>query len=285
LNEPNRDHKVEQALSRLTAVDSLILRPKLSSIEEKLDSASEGSRRIALLEYQELEQLIKSSPADPLPYLQLAKIYRSQNRWKDVLRVLNAGVQFNPEHELLVETREDWLFESARVAFDEASREYAKQPSKEAELDRQGCLIKLANEQLQLCCNRLQRHPDQMALEVGWGEALMILGKFNEAVEHLERAITVPVLRSEASLKLGRCRQAMGQVLEALSHFRVAAFFRAPPPSKTVAMESLTAGLNLAEQLRLKDAAIQFAEKLLEFTPTDSSRLRARIEMIQKIPS
>ncbi len=284
MNEPNRDHKVEQVLSRLTAVDSLILRPKLSSIDEKLDSTSESSRRIALLEYQELEQFIKSAPADPMPYLQLAKIYRSMNRWKDVLRVLNAGVQFNPEHEPLVETRENWLFESAKVAYEEASREYARQPSKEAELERQGCLIKLANEQLQLCRSRLQRHPDQLSLEVGWGEALMLLGNFSEAVEHLERAVTIPELRSEASLKLGRCRQATGQVLEALSHYRVAAFFRAPPPSEAVAKESLTAGLNLAEQLRLKDAAIQFAEKLMELTPNDTSKIRSRIEKIQNLP-
>ena len=208
-----------------------ILRPKLASIDEKLDSTSENGRRIALLEYQELEQLIKSSPADPLPYLQLAKIYRSQNRWKDTLRVLNAGVQFNPECESLVETRENWILESAKQMYEEASREYANQPSKEAELHRLGCLTKLANDQMQLCRSRLERHPDQLILELGWGEALMILGQYNEAIVHLERAITVPSLRAEASLKLGRCQQALGQVLEALSRFRIAAFFREPAPS------------------------------------------------------
>jgi tetratricopeptide (TPR) repeat protein len=285
LNEPNRDNRIEHALSRVTAIDSIILRPKLASIDEKLDSTTENGRRIALLEYQELEQLIRSSPADPLPYLQLAKIYRSQNRWKDVLRVLNAGVQFNPECEDLVETRENWILESSKQMYDEASREYANQPSKEAELHRLGCLTKLANDQLQLCRNRLIRHPDQLALELGWGEALMILGKYNEAIEHLGRAAAIPTLRAEASLKLGRCRQALGQTLEALSSYRIAAFFREPAPPRQVMLDSLMAGLALAEQVRLRDAAIQFAEKLIEVVPAEANKLQARIELIKLLPS
>ena len=50
-------------------------------------------------------------------------------------------------------------------------------------------------------------------------------------------------------------------------------------------IESLMAGLALAEQVRLKDAAIQFAEKLIEVVPAEANKFQARVELLKKLPT
>ncbi len=282
MTDPNRDREINVALSKVSDLDSIILRPKAGSSDAKLDSKTDSERRIALLDFQELEQLIKSSPAEPLPYLQLAKIYHGQHRWKDTIRVLNAGVQINPEYEPLVVMREDLMLAAATKAVDEALEAHANQPSRDTELHLERCRVQLANEQIQFSRQRLDRHPTQHELRLLSAAGLAELHRYDEAVSQLEIAARQPSLRAAAALQLGDCYQALGRALEALSSYRVAAFFRIPPPERSIQRSALNSGFNLAVKLKLIDAASQFAEKLAEVDPANAAKLNGRLVALQK---
>ncbi len=87
----------ESMLSRLLSVDELLIRPTAEQAEESLfEPAKAPAARISLERFQELEQCIRNSPADPAPYLELAQIYIEQERWKDARRVLDQGCNHNP---------------------------------------------------------------------------------------------------------------------------------------------------------------------------------------------
>jgi tetratricopeptide (TPR) repeat protein len=273
---------LEIAMSKVTDLDAIILRPKANASDAVSSTGSESARRIALLEFQELEQLIKSSPAEPLPYLQLAKIYRSLNRFKDTVRVLNAGVQFNPDYEPLVEMREDLLLESAIQMVEQAEKEHANQPSRDSELHRQRCKMQLANEQIRFARDRLKRHPEQHALRLLWAKGAVAVQEYEEAISQLDLAVKESTLRAEASLQLGQCLQALGKSLEALSSYRVAIYFRVPPPEKDIQLAAVRNGFQLAAELQLFDAAEQFAEKWTELEPMQAVAIKKRLEEVKK---
>jgi tetratricopeptide (TPR) repeat protein len=200
----DKSNEVERALARYQAVDGLLLRPKLGSIDAALNvSGGSTAPRIALLAHQELEQLIRHSPADPQPYLQLAKIYQSQHRWKDTLRVLDAGVQHNPDYEPLMLLREDLILQAAEQAVDDARQNYSHDPNHESKLALERCETNLANERVQFCQKRFKRHPDQLELLVIWAGALKDLDRPEEAIPLLEQATQEPPLRARAYYELG----------------------------------------------------------------------------------
>ncbi len=179
----DKNDEVERALARYQAVDGLLLRPKLGNIDAALDvNCGTTGRRITLLAHQELEQLIRNSPADPMPYLQLARIYHGQQRWKDTLRVLDAGVQYNPEYEPLVLLREDLILQAAEQTAEDARLLHSNDPSKETKLQLERCETNLANERVQFCRTRFKRHPDQRELLIIWAGALKDLGRSEEAI-------------------------------------------------------------------------------------------------------
>lgn len=285
MNPLERDKKVNEALSRLSDVDSLLLKPKLDSIDQVLDGTdAKAPRRIALLAHQELEQKIRNAPAEPTPYLELATIYRDQNRFKDALRVLDSGLGFNPDFDPMLELREDIALDFARRLCDEARRSYANQPSKDAELQAEGTERNLAQETINVCQQRLKRRPDEPTLYLRWGVALQALGRYEESIAPLEKAASYPPLRCESYLRLGKTFEALHRSLEALSHYRMAAFFRAPPASTEVREQSLRAGGDLAEKLQLIDAAVQFFEALIASKPQDIHALEKRLEAVRQLP-
>jgi tetratricopeptide (TPR) repeat protein len=284
-NASDKSDEVERALARYQAVDGLLLRPKLGSIDAALDiGAGTAGPRIALLAHQELEQLLRNSPADPLPYLQLAKIYQSQHRWKDTLRVLDAGVQHNPDYEPLILLREDLVLQAAEQAVDDARDRNTRDPSKETQLALERCETNLANERVQFCQKRFKRHPDQRELLVIWAGALKDLSRAEEAIPLLEQAAQYPPLRARAFYDLGLCQQQLSRPIEALSGYRKAAFFRAPPPDPRLRVQALMQAFELSDRLGMVDAAIRYAELLVLAQTPQAAQLAKRIEVLKQTP-
>jgi tetratricopeptide (TPR) repeat protein len=277
-----RDEQVLQALSKVSDIDSIILRPNLNAKNAAQELAVKDEPRIALLEHQQLEQMIKQAPADPLPYLQLAKLYHCQLRFKDTIRVLDAGVQHNSDHEPLIVLREDTVLDIARQQLDQARQAYANHPTKDNELRLQGCVTNFAHEEIRFCQSRFQRHPEQIELLVRWSSALLTLGNPEAATEKLEQAVNFPEWRAAASLLLGRCYHATGKLLQALSSYRRAACFRAPPPDENTRSQALIAGFELADQLQMVDTAIQFGDWLEAGPKTLPDRFKQRLIALKK---
>ena len=285
MDASNKNDDVERALSRYQAVDGLLLRPRLGSIHEALDvNGGTTERKITLLAHQELEQLIRNSPADPVPYLQLARIYQSQHRWKDTLRVLDAGVQHNPDFESLVLLREDLILQAAEQTADDARQAHANDPSKDSQLHWDRCKSNLANERLQFCSSRLKRHPEQHELLVIWAGALKDLNRSAEAIPLLEKAAQHPSLRARASYEMGLCQQQLGRPLEALSAFRKSALFRAPPADPRLRAQALMRAFELSDRLGMVDAAIRYAEILIHDQVPQTQELSKRVDVLKQTP-
>jgi hypothetical protein len=279
--KPNES--VHQALARFQSVDHLLVRPKLADINDALNGpAGSNATRISLLDYQELEQRIKNFPSDPAPYMQLAEIYDRQLRPKDTMRVLNAGVQFNPEHEPLVVFREEHILRAAQQSLQEAWRICQQDKSDENELDWQRAQTNLANEQIAFCQARYTRHPGQKELLVPWAAALRSLGRIEDAMQLLKQSVEVPDLRAPSALELGQCYEQSSKPLEAFSAYRTAALFRDPPPSMKIRTESLRKALRLAEKLNMIDAAKRYAKLLLECDVEDNAAIQQKLERLQR---
>jgi tetratricopeptide (TPR) repeat protein len=279
-----RDEKVEQALAKLVDLDSIILRPKPGDPAASLDLPAGAERRIALLEHQELEQQIKQAPADPLPYVKLAKLYQSQGRWKDTLRVLEAGVQHNADYEPLVELREDLLLAAAEREQTEAHQAHLQRPTAESALHCEGRERNLAEEQLRFCQQRLARHPEQTELKLRWARALRALGRYEDAIQLLNGATLPSSLRARAQYELGLNYQLSGRALQAISHFRQAALFRDPAPPPDIQQAALKAGMELAEKLHMIETALHFGGEWLQLPAAPTDMLRKRLAALQQQP-
>jgi len=280
-DKPNEG--VQQALARFQSVDHLFVRPKLADINDALNGpAGPNATRISLLDYQELEQKIKNYPADPIPYMQLAEIYDRMLRSKDTMRVLNAGVQQNPEYEPLVVFREELVLRAAQQSLQETWRIYLQDKSDENELDWQRAQANLANEQIAFCQARYTRHPEQKELLVPWAAALRSLGRIEDALQLLKQSLEIPSLRAPSALELGQCYELSSQPLEAFAAYRTAALFRDPPPSMSVRTDALRKALRLAEKLNMIDSAKRYAKFLLECKVEDSAAIQQQLDHLQR---
>jgi tetratricopeptide (TPR) repeat protein len=279
----------QQILSRFLAVDELLIRPGADQIQDPFVNADDQPKspvRISLARHQELEQCLRNSPADPAPYLELAEIYSSQQRWKDVRRILDQGVNHNPDNESMRFMREEILMQCSREQLDLAKKELRSRRTEENELEVERCETDLANTRVAVCEARYKRHPDQSDLLIPWAIALRQLRRMDEAIEQLRKAQQVPELRSRASLQLGMCYQQTGGVLDALAAYRCAALFRAPTPPDDLKQRALELAYELAEQNQLYDSAVRYLELLLAEQPKNRDFLENRMKALrQHIPT
>lgn len=272
----------QKALSQFTTVDELLIRPSADQ-SDLVGQETKQAPRISLERFQELEQCIRNSPADPEPYEELANIYYSQQRWKDARRVLDQGVAHNPNYEPMMVLREEAMLQSSKQELEYAQKQLRNSKSPENEQYLQRCELDIANLRLAVCEARLARHPEQKDLYVSCGIALRQLGRIDEAIVRLEKASNDPAMRARACLQLGFCYQQLGKVVEALGAFRKAAFYRAPPPTPEIKQRALEIAAELSEEAGLIQSAILYNQLLLEISPK-SEIIKAKIASLQAMP-
>jgi tetratricopeptide (TPR) repeat protein len=247
-------------LSKYSDTDGLLVRNSSAAKPEPQAKAP----AIPLQRFQELEQAIRHSPANPEPYVELGQIYLQQERWSDAKRALDAGFQYCPECEPIVLMREDLVLHLAGQHVDEARRRHAQQPSEETKYALEQADINLANERIRVCNDRYHRRPDQKEILITWAVALRQLGRHDEALSKLSDAAQEPSLRARASLQLGMCLQTLDRPLDALAAFRKAALYRSPPPDLAVRNRALELAMHVADENGLIDSARYYAERLHE---------------------
>ena len=243
-------------LSRFVEIDALFARPNIAQTSSK-------QTPIPLERFQHLEQEIRNSPANSQPYVELGQIYLNQERWNDAKRVLETGFQLCPECEPLGLMREELLLHLASQSLQRAKTILAQEPSEENKYGLELAEVNYANERIRVCRDRFGRHPDQKEILINWAIGLRQLARFEEAVQLLIKAAEEPELRARASLQLGMCYQTLNRPLDALSAFRKASLFRAPPPEPKIRLRALELAMELAEELSLIDSARFYAEQML----------------------
>lgn len=247
----------------------LIKQPPREELEWEAEQKVER-KQIPLERFQTLEHVIKEHPVSSDPYLELAKIYLQSDRSVDARRVLDLAVARFPEDEEVLYLHEESQILRARQLQASARIEHDKEPT---QLTKEACersLIEVNVLREKICRARLQRHPDQLELNMPLAGALEILGNHEEAAERLQQAMQRPDLRARAALQLGKLFERLGKIPEALSAYRQCAFFRVPPPSNDMKFEALRLAADLAERSNLLDSARRYVEACIEVLPTDT---------------
>ncbi len=248
--------------------------------ERKERAAQTTAPRITLERFQTLERVIRDNPLHAEPYLELARIYLQDSRWLDARRVLDSAVARFPEDEAVNYLREESQLARALQLHSEAEAEHASEPTSITQDNLERSRVQLNVLRKQVCLSRLQRHPEQLALNLPLATALENLGQRDEAISVLEAGIALPTLRAEASLQLGFTLSRARRIPEALAAFRRAALFRVPPPTPEIKQQALMAAADLAERSNMIDSARRYVAMLLELKP-DDSLLSERLKALQ----
>ena len=207
---------------------------------------------------QQLEHFIRDCPADTDVYLELAAIYRQQDRPVEAMRVLKKGLEVQPdEPRLLWECEEASLARSLRQLREvaELDRRLAT-PEVQRELERSQ--TDWACRRIEVCRARLTRHPDQPQLRVVLAEALRDIGQFEEAIREAEAAAQHEPVAPQALLIQGQCLQAIGRLLPALAAYRAAALRRSVPAPQRVRRIAMRSAMDVAERLGLNLSAARY---------------------------
>lgn len=219
-----------------------LLRKPLPAGSAPQESSQSEKPQVQLQRRQELEQRLKSNPTDLDSFLELARIYRTEDRPLDARRVLQQAIQIFPdENELLWEFEEATLARSRqqlREVTDLASRLDTVEARRE--LDR--CQQDWACRRMDVCRARLSRDPTLVHLKVALGEAMHDAGMHQEAVEELGAVLDNDELAPAAYLIRGKCLLAMGQDLDAMASLRASALRRsvvAPLRTRILALRLL----------------------------------------------
>jgi len=274
---PSPSEVGSKLLAKYSDTDSLLVRNAAISDPQNKPKA------IPLQRSQELEQAIRNAPANAEPYVELGQIYVDQERLTDARRVLDAGVQYCPEHEPLLVLHEDLSIHLATQALEQARKLNAQRPCDENRYGVEQAETDLANRRVRVCSDRYARHPEQKEILIAWAVALRQLGRQDEAVELLQEASKDPAIRARASLQLGMCLQSLERPLQALAAFRKAALYRSPPPEPLVRTRALEFAIAIAEENQLIDSARYYTEQLLEFCePSQKDALRASLIRLQE---
>lgn len=255
--------------------EDLLIRQKPLDDEHWLDGAAhlppEQAPAVSLERFQTLEHVVRDSPINVDPYLELARIYLQNSRWNDAKRVLEQAVARFSESE-----EANYLFEEALInrslhLLTEAKADHQAEPTRLTLETLERCHIDLNVLREKVCRARLVRHPDQIELFLPLATALDNLAKRDEAIQYLQKAVAVPELRASAALLLGQILERAKRVPEALSAYRRAAFFRVPPPEPDIRWSALSSAANLAQHCGMIDSAIRYVEMMQEMQPHNTS--------------
>lgn len=198
--------------------------------------------KVALERRQELEHHIKSNPTDLNAFVELAKIYRSEQKPIEAKRVLNQAVQIFPNDSQLT-----WELEEATLARSlQQLREVSDLASRldTAETDRElkRCQQDWARQRIEVCRARLTREPQHSHLRLALGEAFYDAGMYEGSTEELEPLLEDDEHSPAAHLIRGKCMLAMKQELEAMVELRACALRRsvvAPVRTRIIALRLL----------------------------------------------
>ncbi|RMF43552.1 MAG: hypothetical protein D6753_04815 [Planctomycetota bacterium] len=266
--------------------DDLLIRHKPLEDSQWINRLAPGKgtfRDVPLERFQVLERQVREIPLTEDPYLELARIYLHRGRWQDAKRILDLAIERFPDSEDVNYLREEAQLNRALQLVEEAQQELRAEPTRLTREKLQRCEIELNVLREKVCRQRLQRHPDQVALQIPLAAALEYQGRIEEAIDCLRQASDDPPLRAQAALQLGRLLERVERIPEALSAYRRAALFRRPPPQAEIRRAALEAAADLAERYSLVDSARRYVEMLLEIEPDDAV-LRLRLQKLLDAP-
>ncbi len=216
---------------------------------DEFEENSAPRAKVTLERRQQLEQHLRASPTDRDAYLELAAIYRSEDRPLDAKRTLQHATQTFPDDERLL-----WELEEATLArslqqFREVSDLAGRLNTSEADRELKRSQNDWACRRIDVCRARLKRDPSKSQLHVVIGEAMLDAEMHEEALDELHEAVKDDEFAPQAHLIRGRCLLALGKDLEAMAALRAATMRRAVPAPLRIKIAGLRLLCDTAERM------------------------------------
>ncbi len=219
--------------------------------------------KVRLERRQELEQHLRASPTDLDGYMELAAIYRAEERPIEARRILQQAMQIFPEEMDLL-----WEFEEATLA---RSRQQLREVTELAQrldtLETERELKRSRNDwacrRMDVCHARLKRDPSLLHLNVVLAEAMYDAELYEPAIDQLDDVLNNDELSPHAYLVRGRCLLALGQDLEAMASLRAASIRRAVVAPLKIRIAALRLLCETAERLGVELTLKNYRQYLL----------------------
>ena len=263
--------------------------PQLDDLKKKnpppFDREEAPAKPIVTLQrYQELEQHLRNSPADGDAYLELNRIYMDQGRYFDAKRVLDKAMEHLSDDPRIVFAWEEMQVARSRQLLDAAEEQLKKDKTQASRDNRDRCAIDLANVRIHVCTARMKRDPNDHELVLPLAASLRQLGRHQEAIDALKSKKDFPEIRARVCLQLGMALMQTEKPLEALSAFRQAALYRAPPPPEKIRDKALELAAELAEKLGLLDSARRYVQLRIDANPNETT-LKQTLARLSRKPA
>lgn len=244
---------------RLVKPEELLRR----DVKRKAETGEEKPKPVLRLERrQELEQHIRASPTDLESYMELAAIYRAEEKPLEAKRVLQQAIEIFPEEMELL-----WEFEEATLARSlQQLREVSELAQKLDTLETERELKRSKNDwacrRMDVCRARLKRDSSLVHLRVVLAEAMYDAGLYEPAIDELDTVLGNDDLSPQAYLMKGRCLLAINRDVEAMTSLRAAAMRRAVVPPLKVKIVALRLLCETAERLGVELTLKQYRNHL-----------------------
>lgn len=199
---------------------------------------------------QQLEQRIREQTIEIEPYLELAAIYRAEDRPLEAKRVLHQALQLNDDPRVL------WQYEEAVLArslqqLREVTQLAARLNTPEVQRELERAETDWANRRLDVCRARLAREPEKHHYRLVMAEAYADLGLHEQACEVLTPCYELDAYAPAARLLQGKCLSALADDLGALAAYRAAALRRTLQVSPKIRIAAMRAAAEIAQRLGL----------------------------------
>ena len=219
--------------------------------------------KVRLERRQELEQHIKASPTDLDAYMELAAIYRADERPVDARRVLNQARQIFPEDMDLLWEYEEAVLARSRQQLKEVSELARRLDTLETHKELRRSQDDWACRRMDVCRARLKRDPSLVHLHVVLAEAMHDAGLHEPAIEELANVLDHDEFAPQAHLIRGKCLLSVSKDVEAMAELRAASMRRSvvgPLKTRVVALRLLC---ETAERLGIELTLKTYREHLV----------------------
>ncbi|KAA5543675.1 hypothetical protein FYK55_10750 [Roseiconus nitratireducens] len=242
--------------------DELLKKPRAGVDEETIDSPADSKQAVQLERRQELEHKLRENPTDLDGFLELASIYREEERPLEAKRLLTQAAQIFPEEERVRYQLEEAILARSLQQFREVSELAHRLKTAEAQRELERSRSDWACRRIDVCRARLERDPTQTTLRMALAEAKFDAELFEDSFAEAGRLLELDEFAPAAHFLRARCLIAIGKDLAAMKELRAVALRKAviaPTRLKRPALKMLN---ELSEKLGLDATGQQYREHL-----------------------
>lgn len=228
------------------------------------ESDEQKEKRVAvqLERRQELEQKLKSNPTDLDGFLELAAIYRSEERPLEAKRLLKQAQQIFPDN---IEVR--FQHEEAVLARSlQQLREVTDLAKRLNNVDADRELVRSQHDwacrRIDVCKARLSRDPTQLSLHLALAEAKFDAELFEDSYTEAGKVLKHDEFAPQAHFIRARCLLALNKELPAMKELRAVSLRRAVVAPVKLRVTSLKMLCELAEKLALEETGKHYEAQL-----------------------